>query len=310
MNCELVRNNLTLHLYGELSDVARIELEQHLDRCGDCKREWESTKAFRAEMDAFQPGEPSSYLLASSRIKLHDALETVQPAWSWRRLVLDPVHWLQQMHFSPALAAAILIVGFTAGVLTTFQITRPSAASKNAGTTGTPSQQPTIAAISGIEQQPGTNNVQIKYDTLQQQQAQGSLEDPKIEQLLLYAARNQQNPGVRVSSLDLLSQRCKDPQVRELMIYSLRYDKNPGVRLKAIDALQPYVKSDLRVRDAMIEALLLDNNQGVRTEAIRLLQAVKADTSVRAALKQLNKDQNPFIQRESQRMLASVANIE
>jgi len=307
MNCELVRNNLTMHLYGELSDVARIELEQHLDRCGDCKREWETTKAFRAEMDTFQPAEPSAYLLASSRIKLHDALENVQPAWSWRRLVLDPVHWLQQMRFSPALAAALVIVGFTGGVLTTFQIARTPA--PMIGTGPAPSQA-TIAGISGIEQQPGSDKVQIKYDTVQQQQTQGSLEDPKIEQLLLYAARNQQNPGVRVSSLDLLSQRCKDPQVRELMIYSLRYDKNPGVRLKAVDALQPYVKSDLRVRDGLIEALLLDNNQGVRTEAIRLLQAVKADTSVRSALKQLNKDQNPFIQKESKRMLASMANIE
>lgn len=300
-----------MHLYGELSDVARIELEQHLDRCGDCKREWETAKAFRAEMDTFQPAEPSAYLLASSRIKLHDALENVQPAWSWRRFVLDPVHWLQQMRFSPALAAAILIVGFTAGVLTTFQITRPGATGQKGIIGGVTPPPPTIAGISGIEQQPGTDRVQIKYDTVQQQQTQGSLEDPKIEQLLLYAARNQQNPGVRVSSLDLLSQRCKDPQVREQMIYSLRYDKNPGVQLKAVDALQPYVKSDLRVRDALIEALLLPGtNQGVRTEAIRLLQAVKADTSVRAALKQLNKDPNPFIQRESKRMLASMANIE
>jgi len=141
--------------------------------------------------------------------------------------------------------------------------------------------------------------------------ANGSLDDPKIEQLLLYAARNQQNPGVRVESVDLLSRKCDKQQIRELMMYALRYDANPGVRLKALDGLQGYVKSDLRVRDAVVEALLYDANSGVRTEAIHLLQPVKADSSVRAALQQLaGKDKNPYISRESERLLASVANIE
>ena len=53
--------------------------------------------------------------------------------------------------------------------------------------------------------------------------------------MLLYAARNQQNPGVRVESVDLLSRKCDKQQIRELMMYALRYDANPGVRLKALD---------------------------------------------------------------------------
>jgi anti-sigma factor RsiW len=307
MNCELVKNNLVLHLYGELSDSARFELEQHLEGCRECSREWESVREFRSAMDQRQSPEPSAYLLAASRIRLHDALENVQPAWSWRRLVLDPMDWLRQSRFSPALASALLIVGFTGGVLATFQISRQARIIPVQPVAQTASS---IAGIRGIEQQPGSDHVQINYDTLQQQSAQGALDDPKIEQLLLYAARNQQNPGVRVESVDLLGQRCKDPQVRELMIYALRYDKNPGVRLKALNAIEGYVKQDLRVRDAVIEALLYDTNQGVRTQSIRALQPVKADSSVRSALRGLNKDQNSYIRVESQRMLASVANIE
>jgi hypothetical protein len=48
----------------------------------------------------------------------------------------------------------------------------------------------------------------------------------------------------------------------------------------------------------------------VRTQSIRALQPVKADSSVRSALRGLSKDQNSYIRVESQRMLASVANIE
>ena len=309
MNCELVQNNLVLHLYGELSDEARFELERHLESCAACAKEWHEVREFRGQMDALPQAEPSPYLLASSRIRLHDALENVQPGWSWRRLVLDPARWLQAAKFSPALAAAILMVGFTGGVLTTFQIMPKSSAVAGLPAPGN-SNQAAIAGIRGIEQQPGSDSLQIHYDTLQPQSAQGSLDDPQIQQLLLYAARNQENPGVRVESVDLLSQRCQDPRVRALMIYALRYDKNPGVRLKALEGLQGHMKDDVRARDAAIEALLYDNNQGVRTQAIRMLDAVKADGSVRSALRQLNKDQNAYIRAQSQRMLASVSNIE
>jgi putative zinc finger protein len=307
MNCDTVRENLALHLYGELPDDARFGLEQHLGNCSECQGEWQSMQAFRASMDSLPLLEPSPNLLAASRMHLHDKLESAHQAAGWR-LVLDPVAWLRQMRFAPALAAAILMVGFTAGVLTTFRTigrNNPGAARP------APASEASIAGISGITQEPGSNNVQIKYDTLQPQTVNGSLDDPKVEQLLLYAARNQQNPGVRVESMDLLSQKAADPHVREALIYALRYDPNPGCRLKALDGLEAYVKSDLRVRDAVTEALLYDSSTGVRIDALRLLQPVKADSSVRAALQQLAKaDSNAYIRSESGHMLASMSNIE
>ena len=39
MKCEWVRENITLHVYGELADDARHELEQHVARCADCAAE-------------------------------------------------------------------------------------------------------------------------------------------------------------------------------------------------------------------------------------------------------------------------------
>ena len=99
--------------------------------------------------------------------------------------------------------------------------------------------------------------------------------------------------------------------MREVLIYALRYDKNPGVRLKSLDALKSYVKDDVQVRDAVVEALLHDNNAGVRQEAIGLLDAVKADSSVRAALSVLaERDPNKFIREESKRYLASMPHLD
>ena len=112
----------------------------------------------------------------------------------------------------------------------------------------------------------------------------------------MFAARNNYNSGVRMDSVDLLTQAPNDSHVREALMYALRYDSNPGVRLKAMDGLGPYVKGDVRVRDVVLEALMNDANPGVRTEALRLLEPVKADSSVRVVLKKLaESDQNQYI---------------
>src|SRR5204862_2226560 len=145
----------------------------------------------------------------------------------------------------------------------------------------TPATESSVTGIQSISQEPGSNQINIKYNTVSTQEAQGSLNDQRIQQLLLFAARNNYNSGVRMDSVDLLTQKPNETHVREALIYALRYDSNPGVRLKALEALGPFVREDVRVRDVVLEALLNDNNQGLRTEALHLLQPVRADGSVR-----------------------------
>ncbi len=102
----------------------------------------------------------------------------------------------------------------------------------------------------------------ISFDRVLPDQAQGSLDDPKIQQLLLYAAQSNRNSGVRLDSISVLSQNPQDNQVREALIYAVRYDKNPGVRLKALDGLKGFVATDTRVRDALLDALVNDSESG------------------------------------------------
>ncbi len=52
MNCEWVKANITLYSYDELTDDARIELEQHVQRCDDCATELKSVQEFRGQMSA------------------------------------------------------------------------------------------------------------------------------------------------------------------------------------------------------------------------------------------------------------------
>jgi hypothetical protein len=315
MKCEWIRENIVLHVYGELADDARHELEQHVVRCSDCAAELKAEQDFHALLmqdraaDPLLTG-PSPNLLTSSRMRLQEALETAQQGAWWHRLAFDPAHWLRQVRFSPALASVILILGFSGGMLTAYRVIPRGP--QVPGTT--PTQQvsdASIAGISSIVQEPGTNQISIKYNTVSTQEAQGSLNDQRIQQLLLYAARNNYNSGVRMDSVGLMTQNPGDTHFRDALMYALQTDTNPGVRFKALDALGPYVKDDTRVRDSLLQALVNDTNPGVRTEALRMLEPVKADGSVRGVLMTLAaKDSSTYIKSQARTLLAQLPEID
>ena len=309
MKCEWVRENIVLHVYDELADDARHELEQHVARCADCAAELKAEQEFHALLSQDRAADPSPNLLAASRMRLQEALETAQPGGILHRLAFDPMNWLRQMRFSPALASAILIVGFAGGVGTTYKIYGSRPVDKPI--IGPPASEASIAGINSITQDPGTNQVSIKYNTVSPQEYEGPLNDQKVQELLLYAARSNYNSGVRVDSVGLLAQRSSDQQVREALIYALQNDTNPGVRLKSLDALGNYVKEDTNVRDAVLRALLNDSNSGVRIEALRLIEPVKADGSVRGVLMALAaKDSSQYIKSQARTMLAQLPEID
>ncbi len=315
MNCDWVKSSVTLYIYDELADDARYELEQHVERCSACAGEVKSAQAFKAAMAALPQLEPTPNLLAHSRLKLGEALEETQQAHGWRRLVCDPTAWLRQARFSPALAAVLLMVGFGAGAGTAYKVV---AANRPANVAGVPQQtfvqgpaEANVVGVRDITQQPGTNKVDIKYDTLVPQSAQGPIDDPRIQQLLVMAARTQNNTGVRMDSVDLLMKKSNDENVREALMYALRYDNNPGVRMKALEGLGPSVKDDVRVRNAILESVMNDSNPRVRSEAIEMLKPARGDGSVRQVLRHLAaSDDNQNVRKLSNTVLASTPQID
>jgi hypothetical protein len=310
MKCEWVKENVLLYVYNELADDARYELEQHLARCADCAAELKTTRKFHAMLSELPVEEPSPNLLAASRMRLQEGLETAEQGRFWHRLIFDPAAWLRQIRLAPALTAAIFIVGFAGGIGTTYKVVGGNGPSITTGTVSAPAES-SITGIQSIAQDPGSNHISIKYNTVSTQEAQGSLNDQRIQQLLLFAARNNYNSGVRMDSVDLLTQEPNNTHVREALIYALRYDSNPGVRLKALEGVGPYVKSDTRVRDAVLEVLMEDSNPGVRTQALRLLEPVRADSSVRVVMQKLaESDRNPYIQSQARNTLQELPEID
>ena len=310
MNCDWVQHNITLYLYNELADDARYELEQHVARCKACAAELADQQQFQAQLSALPLIDPSPSFLAAARMRLQESLESIEPHRAWyHRFAFDPTTWLRQVRFSPALATIIFLVGFGGGIGTMYRAASPD---KIVPVSFQPERhtQATISGITSIERKPGTDQVQVNYDRMLPESVKGSVTDPQVHDLLLYAAKSNDNPGVRLGSIEALAAKSDDPQVRETLTYTLRYDSNPGVRLRALEGLSPYVKEDIRVRNAVLEALLNDSNLGVRSGALHSLETVRADSSVRMALQQLAKeDPSEYIRNESKNALASMPDI-
>jgi hypothetical protein len=314
MTCDWTKDNVVFYIYDELADDAKFAFEQHVRQCVGCRRELDAALEFKSGMAALPVKEVSPSFLAANRMQLQEALEHAEQKRNFlSSFVFDLSGWMHQVKLAPALTAALLMIGFAGGALTTYRMTADRGAGQTGGITQAPASIDTanIAQIESITPQANGNQVSIKFNTLQPQTVNGSTNDPLVRQLLLLAARNNRNTGVVLDSLDVLTRSPEDNAVREALVYALRYDKNPGVRLKSLEGLKGYVKDDVHVRDAVIEALLHDSNAGVRQEAIELLDPVKADTSVRSALTVLaERDPNKFIREESKRYLASTPHLD
>jgi HEAT repeats len=319
MKCELAKDNIILANYGELPDEFVGTLEQHLDGCDDCRREWDEIRAFEEKLALLPVIEPSPNLLAQSRMRLDDALDLIPPHGFLTRIRSNFFAWVGHVQGAPALATLLVGVGFLGGNFTyryqvahqpkqtTVRLSNPSEGS--------------IANVTGIVQTPNSEMVQVKYNRMVPESMEGSLDSPAIRELLLMGTHAATNNEVRTNSVSLLADECiaghaclggADPKgIRNQLLVSMLYDQDAGVRLKALEGLQRYVGQDPRVRDAIAEALSRDPSADVRKQAIATLVPVKTDSTVRQVLRTVStQDVNPYIRTASYNALQDAADIQ
>ena len=207
MKCEWVQENILLYVYNELADDARYELEQHVARCADCAAELEGGPEFNA-MSSESPG---ARAFSKSAGGFPHASAGSAGNYRARRILATPDVR------SGSLAAPDSFCACAGGGSLHRRFCRRHWSDVQDGEGNrwrsrwhrTPAAGPesSITGIQSIPQQPGSNQISIKYNTVSTQEAQGSLNDQRIQQLLLFAARNNYNSGVRMDSVDLLTQK-------------------------------------------------------------------------------------------------------
>jgi Putative zinc-finger/HEAT repeats len=305
--CEKVREQLSLLLYGELSFDEEGAVDTHLESCAECRTALERERELHAAFDRAEIEPPASVLWESRQnLQRQIAAEHVpahafigRAGW-WDRL-LD-ARWLQS-----AGALALLSIGFFGARMFP---------NLGLGFTGASLMDPGAQRVRSVE--PGPNGgVQIVLDETRQRVVSGGLDDQNIRVLLLSAAKDPSDPGLRYETVGILNDRAQAAEVRDTLIYALEHDENAGVRLKAMDGLKPFVRQ-AEVRKALAGVLLSDGNPGMRTQAIDLLtQGVGESTGnttsngldrdIIGTLQELmNHENNAYVRQRGERVLQLV----
>jgi len=321
MNCELAHERIVTAIYGELPDEEMHELERHMTGCPDCHRDREQLLAMKILADAHPVLEPPANLVARSRLRLEEALDALPPKRWYERLTQRMVNNYASIQAAPFAACLLMVVGAGAGILGSYEYMQSHrarvAATHPVAAPVAEAAPAEIANISSIVRQPNSEMVEVQYNQIVPQRMQGSLDDPKVRELLMLASENAASANVRDDSVVLLADECRAGHscqatgIRDTLMVVLRYDRSAGVRLKALDGLQPYVATDTRVRDAVLESLMNDADPQIRSEAVNILEPVEADTTVRQVLHSVaNSDQNSHIRTVSREVLSRVPEIQ
>ena len=295
MKCDEATKIFPLFLYGELSFEEEEQLEIHIDECGGCRDALAKQKAMFAALDRAE-ALPSQALLDSCRAELSRRLADVQPerVSVWDRLRQGfSIHF----HFAPGIAQplgalAMLAIGFF-GARVAPSLPGPW---HSAGLV-----DPSTSRVRYVEPV-GTGRVQIVVDETRQRTLSGNLEDQSIQRLLLAAAKDPSDPGLRVESVDLLKSKPQSAEVRSALLYAVQHDPNAGVRLKALDGLKDFA-DDPETRKTLTQVLLTDNNPGVRTQVIDLLIQRHATSMVGVLQELMSREDNGYIRMRCQKAL-------
>jgi hypothetical protein len=317
MECELAQQKIALLVYGELPDDQLHTLEGHLTSCRQCQEELAALQSLQQAL-AFSPAlEPSPSMVAQARMRLEEALDNV-PRLGWlERLQQSIARGASMLGRAPVAASALLVVGLGCGGFAGYEYAEEHLPQTVAELPSAVEGSGKIANVDAIVREPNSENVQIRFNRLVPESTTGSLDDPRIRELLLLGAGSEADAGVAQNSVSLLADECQaghqcdDGPVRKALLVALYNDQDSGVRMKALNGLKPYVADDVRVRDGVLDALMDDPDPALRSRAIELLQPVEADTSVREVLHTVaSDDDNPHIRTVSREVLARYPEIQ
>jgi hypothetical protein len=299
-NCTAVREQFALMLYGELSFDEEERVESHLDVCAECREDLARQKFLHEAVDGVGIT-PSPAFLGVCRKDVSDLLRRENPesrmaAW-WREFASG---WKIQF-LRPAGAVALLAAGFFAAKVTPgLNIGSAYQAMSLGGFGG--------AQVRNVATQPD-GSVRIVLDETRQRMVSGSMDDQQIRTLLMAAAKEAADPGLRAQTVTLLVGDADDQDVRQALVFSLGNDDNPNVRLKALEGLKRY-GSDPAVQNALAHVLLSDSNTGMRTQAIDALTSRRGqffDRQIVGALQELMaREDDAYVREQCQRILESM----
>jgi hypothetical protein len=288
MTHEQYRERAELMFYDELEATERKELEAHLLVCKECRAFHDELKKLHGVLAQYTPVEVTDRLLFEARDQLIAAMRGKDAQTSLLDRLREYIGDTLLPNYKVALGGVLTIaIGFSLGYVA-FK-SGPTQSPSLSLPVQTMSQSPElvrgdgqIANVRDISSDPRSGEVEFMFDAVMPVHMKGSVNDPKIQQVLAHAILNEQNPGVRLRTVNAIaSERVEqaDSEVRDILIMAAVSDENPGVRIEALKALQQF-PMDEKIKKTYLDILKHDNNSAIRIAAINALASSKMGAAV------------------------------
>ncbi len=275
MNHSLYKKWLEVYLYGELTDPELAELKQHIEKCEECRKDFDAKTRLKNILSEKKLEEPDEKLLIEARQELRAALRIERNRIPFWKRVSEKLFRPMEMPFRYALgAAATLVIGIFIG----YMVFKPGTEVEPITTQLNPGNSVFLESgtqISNVRVNPSSDNgtIEFTFDAVKPVHIKGNIDDERIQKVLLYSMLNERNPGARLNSLSIINSKAPknfDVDIKDAVISVVKHDENPGVRREALELLNK-LPFDNEVKGAYLYVLSNDINSAMRIEAINNL---------------------------------------
>jgi len=260
---------IQFYLYDELELNTKKLFEEHINTCNDCMLELESYKKLFADIHDDSSSSVNPALLTEARLELRGQLRARRNQVSFLNQIFNSIYSVISKPVGLAFSGiSILLIGMFVGYLI---FKTPGI--ENQQSNNSLKDQIKINNIIFTDPDPSDGVVEFTFDAVKPGHFKGNISDPKLQQLLTYAVLNEQNPGTRLNSINVINAvqtTGVDDEIKSTLITVAKYDGNPGVRREALKSLKE-IPIDTEIKNAFIYVLLNDTSAGLRIEAINTL---------------------------------------
>lgn len=298
---------MQFYLYEELDMNKKKSFEDHLKSCNDCSKEFVSFKDFFASLSGELDKDIDPSFLQEARSELRGYIRASKINNSNNNSVID---YIKSIFYKPAGLAfgglSLLLIGVFSGYL--FFSDGKVVDQENQNSI---SSQLKIQNINFIDSDPSDGKVEFTFDAIKPGRIKGDINNPELQSILSYAMLNEQNPGTRLNSINVINATNStkmDEEIKQTFISVAKYDVNPGVRREALKALSE-TQVDNEIKDALIYVLLNDTSSGIRIEAINnLISASKkgirlSQNDLTLLKEKMSSDNNNYVRFQAKNIL-------
>lgn len=304
-----------LSLYGELTAKEQKQLDEYLKKHPEAKKEFQRIKKFTSFVSDNTSQKTSDDLLHDARTQLRTALRKERNKQSLVGKVWD----ILQNFAQPKIAfggISALALGILIGYFVFTPSTKESGSFLQSSATESPSDMMRIENVQFIDADARDGEVEFRFDASRPMHIKGKIDDPVVQKILTHALLNEENPGVRISSVNAIGQQSEkgtviDEEIKNALIESMKKDENPGVRKEALRVLAQN-RIDKEIRNALLYVLSHDKNTGMRVAAINALEKAKQsgtpfDSTIAVSLKKhITKENNTYVRTKTENLVGEI----